>query len=101
MDDRLDLEAGAALSLDVTRGEFIVDHSDNAGYLPMVADFGIDEDRYPGFGKSGRLRSVIVAINGRACGRGAAAEADMVAWLLTHRDELIRLARIGQEHDRG
>lgn len=25
----------------------------------------------------------------------------IVAWLLTHRDELIRLARIGQEHDRG
>lgn len=33
--------------------------------------------------------------------RGALADAEMVAWLLTNRDELIRLARIGQEHDRG
>ncbi len=100
MADPLDLDHAAALSDEAPRGEFLVDHSDHAGDLPLVADFGIDETRYPGPGKRGHLRSVIVAINGGRSGSGAAAEADLVAWMLTNRDELIRLARIGQEHDR-
>lgn len=92
----LDLDALARLSERVTRCEYIVDDAKNVGENWLVGSFGND-------GETGMDAVIVTTKDVRGSDHateGACADADLVAALLTHRDELIRLARIGQEHDR-
>lgn len=96
-DRGLDLDAGARLSDRVTRCEYIVDDVANVGENWLIGTFGNDCE-------TGIDAAIVTTKDVRGTDHtteGACADADLVAWLLTHRDELIRLARIGQEHDRG
>lgn len=101
MADRINLDRGAILSRRVPRGQYTVSVADertrNRNWL--VAGFGSDDRR-----KGGRHPVWVTTWEMHASQRAGATagrDADLVAWLLTNRDELIRLARIGQEHDRG
>ncbi len=112
MADPLDLDHATRLSSRCSSGDFAV------WSLPVDAPPAADPDHpapccWLSFGRDqsgsyfagGVDIDVRISINGDneslVTSRGALADAEMVAWLLTHRDELIRLARIGQEHDRG
>lgn len=100
MADRLNLTRGAILSGRVPRGQYTVSVADERTRCRnwLVAGFGADDRR-----KRGRHPVWVTTrdMPGMArAGATAGRDADLVAWLLTNRDELIRLARIGQEHDR-
>ena len=91
-DDRCDLDHGARLSSAASSGLFLAVEHPTFGHA-LVATFGLTPAGEP-----------VTVIGDRDAfesrrGRGstALAEADLVAWLLTHRDELIRLARLGRE----
>jgi hypothetical protein len=101
----IDLDHAAHLSSRCSSGDFAVvtrdllddDHPTPCCWIKFGAD---DPPPYP----ATTTVNVAVSINGDdyslRTSEGALADAACVAWLLTHRDELIRLARIGQEHDR-
>jgi hypothetical protein len=99
--NRLNLDRGAILSRRVPRGQYTVsvadDRTRNRNWL--VAGFGSDDrrkhGRHPVWVTTWKMHS------SQRAGATAGRDADLVAWLLTNCDELIRLARIGQEHDRG
>jgi len=98
--DPLHLTRGALLSGRVPRGQYTVSVADERTRCRnwLVAGFGSDDRR-----KGGRHPVWVTTrdMPGMArAGATAGRDADLVAWLLTNRDELIRLARIGQEHDR-
>jgi len=81
------LDDGARLSARCTRCEYIVDEAKNIGNNWPIAKFGEAHD--------GR-KPIVTTYNvqGSRMRGGAVEDAELVAWLLTHRDELIRLARI-------
>ena len=87
------LDDGVRLSSRCTRCAYIVDEAKNIGDNWPIATFGEAHD--------GR-KPIVTSYNvqGSRMRGGPVEDADLVAWLLTHRDELIRLARIGQEHDK-
>lgn len=106
MSDRLNLNRGAILSSRATRCQYTVSVAPpkkrNENWL--VCEFGHDDRR------KGGAHPVWVTTHNcggmQRAGATAGRDADLVAWLLTNRDELIRLARIGQavehradEHD--
>jgi hypothetical protein len=92
----LDLSLGVALSRLATRpGPFIVDSAENIGDNWIVAYFGTDDDRY-----EGRHNVIVTTDHVHASelrSDGAGADADFVAWVMTHRDEVLRLAVVGQQ----
>jgi len=107
MSDEIDLDRGAAMSRRASSGDFAV------WSLPVDAPPAADPDHpapccWMAFGRDqtgsyfagGVDVDVRISINGDneslVTSAGAIADAELVAWLLTHRDELIRLARIGQ-----
>lgn len=91
-DFTLRLDDGARLSARVTDCGFIVDESTNIGRNWPIATFGEARD--------GRKPIVTTYnVNGSRLRGGAVEDAELVAWLLTHRGELIRLARIGKQID--
>ena len=98
----IDLDAAADLSARASSGSFAVTTrgvTDPHHPTPCCWGFGADDPPpYPA------TTTVAVYVQGDEeslrTSDGALADAALVAWLLTHRDELIRLARIGQEHDK-
>lgn len=83
------LDDGARLSARCTPCEYVVDEARNIGNNWPIAKFGETQD--------GR-KPIVTSYNvqGSRMRGDAVEDAELVAWLLTHRDELIRLARIGQ-----
>lgn len=111
MSNNIDLGAGADMSRRASSGDFSVwslpidappyadpDHPAPCCWL----EFGRDQSG--SYFAGGVDVDVRISINGNnealTTSSGAIADATLVAWLLTNRDELIRLARIGQEHDK-
>ena len=111
-DEDLDLDALERLSNLVPHVGFIVDSSIgddgkcNIGRNWLVANFGTDchDPRFATLTRDGKHPEVLVTadhVPGSAYrSMGAGADADLVAALLTDREELIRLARIGQKLER-
>lgn len=103
-DDALDLDHGNELSSRASSGNFAVvtrDINDPDHPAPCCwFRFGCDDP-------PGTKITVDVYVNGDdeslRTSEGALADAALVAWLLTHREELIRLAHVGHayEHERG
>ena len=96
-DDTIDLDIGERLSARAPSGCFIATRAKSDTYRALVADFGAEAD--------GSAAYVIGDVDAFESRRGrkstAITEAECVAWLLTNREELIRLARVGQAYERG
>lgn len=100
----IDLTEGLRLSNAASSGDFAViatPHDESAEFGDHPAPccwFG--DDREPG----ANGRDLRVSVNGDdgslRTSEGAMADGRCVAWLLTNREELLRLAKIGQQVDR-
>lgn len=105
MSDDLDLDEGVRLSDRVPHVCYKADGSANLGHNWLVADFGADDydERFNAPNpKTGQRQTVIVTTDnahGSQMTSSAGRDADLVAWLLTNREELLRLAAIGQAHE--
>lgn len=98
MADRIDLDLAARLSSRCSSGDFAIATTELTAAHPTPCCWCFGDDDPPG---TDTTRRVYVQGDEESLrtSDGALADAECVAWLLTHRDELIRLARIGQEHD--